>query len=153
MNELILISACLVGVSTRWDGGSKKNEKLIELVKSGRAIFVCPEQLGGFQTPRDPAEVEYGKTANEVLNGSAKVVNKSGADVTVGFIEGANRTLKICKELGIRKAILYKNSPSCGSRHVYDGTFTGTVIRGSGITAELLTRNGIEVFDEENFEL
>ncbi len=147
----ILISSCLLGMNTRYDGKSKTIDDLVHLVKTGKAIFVCPEQLGGFSTPRDPAEIEPGKTATDVLAGQGKVITKAGEDITAQFIQAAKQTLELCKKFGIRAAVLHANSPTCGSQKVYDGSFTGNTIIGRGITAELLSQNGIKVFDETNY--
>ena len=147
----ILLSACLVGVPTRWNGEAPKIDDLVELVKAGQAVFLCPEQLGGLTTPREPAEIEPGKTAKDVLEGKAKVITKTGKDVTKQFVCGATRALAFCQEIGIETAILAATSPSCGSRETYDGTHSGTLRPGKGITAELFVQNGVEVYDEVNY--
>lgn len=149
--KCILISSCLVGLNTRYDGKNNNVDKLVQLVNDGKAIFICPEQSGGLATLRVPAEIEYGKTAADVLNGNAKVLSKDGLDVTHQFVKGAEETLKLCKKLDIKTVILKEKSPSCGSTKTYDGSFTGNKIVGHGITAELLMENGINVFSEENF--
>ncbi len=151
MQPKILISSCLIGLNVRYDAKSNKVESLVKLVKEGRAIFLCPEQLGGLSTPRIPAEIEFTKTASDVLNGTAKIIGRDGSDLTNEFIKGAEATLKVCQELGITIAILKERSPSCGSNMVYDGTFMGNKISGQGLTTELLRRNGIKVYSEENF--
>jgi uncharacterized protein YbbK (DUF523 family) len=148
----ILISPCLIGIRTRWDESCEEIEALIDLVKSGQAVFLCPEQLGGLTTPREPAETERGKTAKDVLNGDAKVLTKTGKDVTNQFVGGAHRILEFCQRLGVEVAILKSDSPSCGSKQTYDGSFTDTKIVGRGITAELLEQNGIKVYNEKNFQ-
>jgi len=148
----IVISPCLAGIRTRWDESCDEIEEMINLVKSGQAVFMCPEQLGGMTTPREPSEIEPGKTAAEVINGDAKVVSVNGEDVTEQFVVGAQRILKFCQDMGVEAAILKAGSPSCGSERTYDGTFTGTMIPGRGITAELLEQNGIKVYNENNFQ-
>lgn len=147
----ILISPCLLGIRTRWDEGCEEIEELINLVKSGQAVFLCPEQLGGLTTPRVPAEIERGKTAKDVLNGEAMVLAKTGKDVTDQFVVGAQRILEFCQRLGVEVAVMKSGSPSCGSKQTYDGSYTGTMIAGKGITAELLEKNGIKVYNENNF--
>ncbi len=147
----IVISPCLVGIRTRWDESCDEHEELVNLVKSGQAVFMCAEQLGGMTTPREPSEIEPGMTAADVLNGDAKVFSSTGKDVTEQFVVGAQRILKFCQEAGIEIAILKSTSPSCGSERTYDGTFTETIIPGKGITAELLAQNGIKVYNEKNF--
>ena len=147
----ILISPCLIGIRTRWDESCDEIEELINLVKSGQAVFMCPEQTGGLTTPREPSETEPGKTAKEVLNGKAKVLTITGKDVTEQYVTGARRILKFCQEMGVEIAILKSDSPACGSERTYDGTFTGTIIPGKGIAAELLEQNGVKVYNEKNF--
>jgi uncharacterized protein YbbK (DUF523 family) len=147
----ILISPCLIGIRTRWDESCEEIEELINLVKSGQAVFLCPEQLGGLTTPREPAETEIGKTAKDVLKGEAKVLTRTEKDVTEHFVIGAHRILRFCQEMGVEVAILKSDSPACGSKRTYDGSFTGTRIAGKGITAELLEQNGIKVCNQKNF--
>ena len=137
-NEKILVSACLLGINCKWDGTSSKNEKILKLAKNFILIPVCPEILGGLPTPRERAE-QKGK----------RVVTKSGKDVTKYFEKGAKEVLKIAKILKIKKAILKQKSPSCGCGKIYDGTFSGKLIRGDGVTARLLKENKIQVFSEE----
>ena len=134
----ILISPCLIGIRTRWDESCDEIEELINLVKSGQAVFMCAEQLGGMTTPREPSEIEPGNIAEEVLKGDAKVFSITGKDVTKQFVVGAHRILKFCQEMGVEIAILKSDSPTCGSQRTYDGTFTDTTIPGKGITDELL---------------
>ena len=147
----ILLSPCLIGIRTRWDEDCEEIEELINLVKSGQAVFLCPEQLGGLTTPRAPSEIESGKTAKEVLNNNARVLTNTGKDVTDQFVVGAYRILEFCQRMDIEVAILKSGSPSCGSKQTYDGSFTDTKIVGKGITAELLVQNGIKVYNEMNF--
>ncbi len=147
----ILISPCLIGIRTRWDESCDEIEELIQLVKSGQAVFLCPEQLGGLTTPREPSEIEPGHTAEDVLRGNTKILSITGTDVTEQFVVGAERILKFCQEMGVEIAILKSYSPSCGSKRTYDGTFTGTIIPGKGITSELLEQNGIKVYNEKNY--
>jgi uncharacterized protein YbbK (DUF523 family) len=147
----ILTSPCLIGIRTRWDEGCEEIEELMDLVRSGQAVFLCPEQLGGMTTPREPAEIESGKTAKDVLNGDARVLSNTGKDVTDQFVVGAHRILEFCQRLGVKVAILKSGSPSCGSQQTYDGSFTDTKVSGKGITAEVLEQNGIKVYNEKNF--
>lgn len=141
----ILVSACLLGVNCKYSGGSNKNEKLMEYIKAAAFIPVCPEQLGGLTTPRLPAEII--EAADKT-----KVVNSEGKDVTLQFETGAEETLKIAKLYDCKYAILKEKSPSCGSIHIYDGSFQGKLKEGKGITAALLEKNGIKVYNEDNFE-
>lgn len=148
---MILVSACLIGVDCKYNGGNNKNDKLINYLKNKNIVPVCPEQLGGLCTPRIPAEI-VGGSATDVINGKAKVINKEGLDVTKEFLKGAYETLKICRNLGINKAILKEKSPSCGSNQVYDGSFKSNLIDGYGITAALLIKDGIDLKSEKYFE-
>jgi len=120
----------------------------MKLAEEGKVIPVCPEQLGGCPTPRDPCEIAGGD-GGDVLDGRCAVISWTGADMTEKFIKGAYETLKIAKACGAKKAILKARSPSCGAGRIYDGTFSGKTIPGNGVAAELLIRNGIEVYSEE----
>jgi uncharacterized protein YbbK (DUF523 family) len=145
---MILVSACLCGINTRYDGRNNLNEKVARLLKEGKAVLVCPEQLGGLSTPRPPHEIEAGNGAR-VLNGSCRVISVEGKDSTYEFIKGAQETLKIAKDIGAKQAILKAKSPSCGCGKIYDGTFSKNLIPGNGVTTELLLGNGIKVYTEE----
>jgi uncharacterized protein YbbK (DUF523 family) len=135
---MILISACLCGINCKYNGKNNLNEECLELLKQGEAILVCPEQMGGLQTPRNPSEIK-------IIDGEIKVFMNDGRDVTENYKRGAEEVLKLAKELNIKKAIFRKKSPSCGCGEIYDGTFTNTLTKGNGITASLLIENGIEV--------
>ena len=148
-NERIIVSGCLAGLPCSYDGKDRLSHVVREIVDSGRGITACPEQLGGRPTPREATELAAGD-GNVVLEGKAKALTKSGADVTAEFIRGAERTLRLAKKKGCRKAILKARSPSCGSGKVYDGTFSGGLKDGDGVAAALLKREGIEVLTEED---
>lgn len=135
---MILVSACLCGVNCKYNGENNLNEEMLELLKKGEALLICPEQMGGLETPRRPSEIR-------IINGETKVFMYDGRDVTDNYKKGAEEVLRLAKELNINKAILRKKSPSCGCGEIYDGTFTGTLTKGNGITAALLLDNGIEV--------
>ena len=143
MKEFI-VSSCLAGICCRYDGKDKKNDKICKLIEEGRAIPVCPEVLGGLSIPRDPAECK-------IVDGTIKVFTKSGKNVTDAFYKGANIALEICKKEGINKAILQKNSPSCGIR-TYDGSFQGKLANYSGVTARILMENGVDVISSEEID-
>ena len=128
----VLVSACLLGVSSRYDGNSRTNEELLEKLKGRWIVPVCPEQLGGLPTPR-PASYLGGASGEQILEGRARIVNAAGRDVTQEFIRGAYETLLIAEKLGVKEAYLKTKSPSCGM-----GPF-------HGVTAALLIKNGIEV--------
>ncbi len=129
-----VISACLCGSCCRYDATTCTDEQSLAIYKSGKAIIVCPECLGGLPTPRTPCEIVDGR-----------VVSKDCEDRTSQFIKGAKAVLSLCEFYHIKKAILKDKSPSCGCNFIYDGTFTGTLKQGKGITAALLSENGIEV--------
>lgn len=143
---MYLISSCLCGVNCKYSGGNNLNKKCLDLVKEGKGILVCPEQLGGLSTPRKPSEI-IGKSEN-ILKGIDKVIDKNNIDVTKEFLKGAEETLKIANLYNIKKAILKEGSPSCGVNYVYDGSFTGKKIKGQGLTTELLIRNEIKVISD-----
>lgn len=136
--EPILVSACLLGVNCRYDGKNGKNDDILTLMNQYHLIPICPEQLGGMKTPRPPAE----------RTGKAFVIDQTGQDVTAFYKKGAEETLKIAEIYGCKRAILKERSPSCGHGMIYDGTFSGKKVPGSGITAELLNENGINVIGE-----
>ncbi|MDR1196718.1 MAG: DUF523 domain-containing protein [Candidatus Nomurabacteria bacterium] len=140
MKAKIIVSACLAGEKCRWDGSAATVPAIKELVKSGRAIAVCPELLGGFPEgeERDPAEIKDGR-----------VITNKGEDVTAMFELGASEVLRICKDNGVKKAILKDKSPSCGYGVTYNGEFEGKTKPGNGITADLLDKNGIEVISSD----
>ncbi len=135
MRESILVSACLLGEPCRYDGRSVPCQAVIALAEEFELVPVCPEQLGGLPTPRTPSEVQP----------DGRVVDREGVDRTAEFQAGARATLAIAREHGCKCAILKENSPSCGSSCIYDGSFTGTLVPGEGVTAALLREVGIEV--------
>jgi uncharacterized protein YbbK (DUF523 family) len=143
---VILVSACLAGINCKYNGKNNLNKKIRKLVKEGKAIPVCPEQLGGLPTPREPANLT--DNGFDVLSGKAKVLTKSGKDVTLNFVKGAREVLELAKLLRVEKAILKARSPSCGCGKTW---ISGKVISGDGVCAALLKRNGIKVYSEENF--
>ncbi|WP_223593724.1 DUF523 domain-containing protein [Neobacillus bataviensis] len=147
---MILVSSCLAGLDVRYNGTNCLNDKINKLVEENKAITICPELLGGFSTPREPAEI-IGGNGEDVLDGNAKVVDKSGKDVTQLYIKGAYSTLEQAIELNATLVVLKENSPSCGSSTIYNGEFSGKKIMGMGVTSALLKRNGLKVISEEQF--
>ncbi|MDC7223334.1 MAG: DUF523 domain-containing protein [Spirochaetales bacterium] len=143
MSKLILVSACLAGISCRYDGGETLDEEIVRLVREGKAVPLCPEVLGGLPTPRVPCEITGEK------DGRFVVVDREGVDRSEAFEKGARIALDFCRSAGIERAVLKSGSPSCGCRSVYDGTFSGRKIPGRGVTADLLMRHGIDVVSEE----
>ncbi|WNS81502.1 DUF523 domain-containing protein [Domibacillus sp. DTU_2020_1001157_1_SI_ALB_TIR_016] len=147
---MIMVSSCLAGMKVRYNGTDRLDERIRQLVEEKKAVMVCPELLGGFQTPRPPAEI-VGGTGEDVLDGRAKVIDQFGNDVTDMYVAGARAALKTAQEIGAEAAVLKENSPSCGSRAIYNGSFSGEKIAGAGVTTALLRRHGIRVLSEEAF--
>lgn len=153
----IIVSACLVGVNCRYDGESRTDPRVLRLFRAGLAIPVCPEQLGGLPTPREPAEI-VGGDGQDVLDGRARVIDKMGRDVTASFVKGAEQVLFLARQVGAKRAILKRKSPSCGVRSYgqlhsnrtpppntsLDRTPPNTPPE--GVTAALLRRAGIRVY-------
>ena len=133
----ILISACLLGARCRYDGASKPQPWIAALAERHTLVPVCPEQLGGLPTPRPPAERR-----------GDRVVTREGADVTAQYRRGAEEALALCRLLGCGAALLKERSPSCGRGEIYDGTFSGTLTPGDGVTAALLEASGVAVYGE-----
>ncbi len=134
---VILMSACLMGVNCRYDGGGKLVPELKELMQLAHVVPVCPEILGGLTTPRTPSE----RVGDRVLM-------KDGTDVTAAFDRGANEALRLAGLYGAKIAVLKERSPSCGSGTIYDGSFSGKFRPGYGVTGELFKENGIEIYGE-----
>ena len=136
----IMVSACLLGDNVKYNGGNNKNDVLIKFLENHEIIKICPEVMGGLSIPRVPSEIRKNK-----------IFNKEGIDVTNYFMDGARKVLELAKKENIKVAILKERSPSCGSEFIYDGTFTGTVINGEGVTTKLLRENNIIVLNENNY--
>lgn len=146
---MILVSSCLAGLEVRYNGTHRLDHRILKLIEENKAIAICPEVLGGFSTPREPAEI-IGGDGDDVLDGKAKVVDRLGRDVTELYIKGAYVTLKKAQEVQATAIVLKEYSPSCGSSMIYNGEFNGTKVSGNGVTAALLKRNGCRVISEEN---
>jgi len=146
MMDKILISSCLLGEKVRFDGNTKtlQHQQITQWQRQGRLISICPEVAGGLPVPRPAAEI--------VAEHPLRVKNSSGEDVTAFFTKGAQHALKLCQQHDIRFALLKARSPSCGNRQRYDGSFSGQLIDGMGVTAALLSAHGIEVFNENQIE-
>lgn len=132
-----LCSACLLGIKCRYDGGSNLNPQVLALLSQELLIPVCPEQLGGLPTPREPAE-PHGE----------RIITISGKDVTENFERGADQVLYLARLLGIQEAILKQGSPSCGCGQVYD--LRSNILTRDGVTASLLKKHGISVISEDD---
>ena len=138
MKPTILVSRCLLGDPCRYDGGSNAAAAVQRLASEYRIIAICPECDGGLPTPRTPSE-----------RCGDRVLMRDGRDVTAAFLRGAEHALALARENGIAFAVLKARSPSCGKGEIYDGTFTHTCVSGNGVTAELLLREGYQVFTEK----
>lgn len=152
----ILISSCLLGEDVRYDAANSsvvyspshtfsQKEMFMDILCDNEIYSFCPEVSGGLPIPRVPAEIISSIKPFEIKN-------KEGEDVTINFLLGAKNALELCQKEGITVALLKSKSPSCGNKSIYDGTFSGNLIPGEGITAKLLIQNGIEVFNEEEIE-
>lgn len=137
---MILVSKCLIGENCKYNGGNNYHEQLVEFLKDKEYIAVCPEVLGGLQTPR---------TCCEIVDG--KVIDQNGEDKTQEYTTGAHLTLQLALENKCELAILQVRSPSCGKGQIYDGTFSRRLINGNGISADLLMKHGINVLSSDEF--
>lgn len=141
MYKPVIVSACLLGLKTRYDGGDALSVEALKLLEGRSVVPVCPEQLGGLSTPRPRADITEGG-GMEVLAGTSKVLDESGSDVTAQFIKGAKDVLEIARLTGASEAFLKENSPSCGI-----GTIcrNGRRVPGIGVTAALLKKEGFAI--------
>lgn len=144
---MILASACLAGCNCRYDAGSTPHPVIVRMARHGMVIPVCPEQLGGLETPRAPAEIRGGH-GGDVLAGRALVLTKDGTDVTANFLRGARECLRVAQLCPVRYAVLKSRSPSCAVHRIYDGTFSGSWRPGPGVTTAMLQQHGVEVIEE-----
>lgn len=150
----IVVSACLLGVCCNYKAEAAKefslNAQFWESLTDRFEVFpVCPEQLGGLSTPRIPSELLDPVVA--VISGSGKIIARNGEDVSAAFLKGARETLRIAALVRADAAVLKSRSPSCGKNMVYDGTFSGKLVDGSGVAAYMLINSGLEVYDEQEF--
>lgn len=141
MKKKLLISACLMGIGCRYDGGRVKKIDVKRLEERYELIPICPEIYGGLKTPRTPSE-RIGE----------RVMMKDGTDVTENFMRGAEECYNIALALGCELALLKEKSPSCGKGKIYDGSFTGTLTDGDGVACELFKRMGITVYGESELD-
>ncbi|MBP3654660.1 MAG: DUF523 domain-containing protein [Oscillospiraceae bacterium] len=139
----VLVSACLFGENCKYDGGNNQDLKIINtlLAEGIDPVVICPEVAGGLPIPRTPAELQ-----------GDKVINQDGEDVTEQFMAGARAAVELAKKHGCKAAVLKANSPSCGCGKIYDGTFSGKLVDGYGVTARLLRKSGVVVYTEETYK-
>jgi len=138
---MLIVSACLAGLNCRYNGKNCLDKEIERMSRSGKALPVCPEQLGGLPTPRARSEIERG-SGEDVLSGKSRVVNADGQDVTAFFIRGAWETLALVRAKGIKEGIFRARSPSCGVQKI---TRRGRLVKGSGVCAALLLKEGIKL--------
>lgn len=148
---MILVSACLAGINSNHKGKNSFNKRVVELITRGKAIPICPEQLGGLTTPRDGARILNG-SGDDVLDGRSKVITDKGEDVTGQYIKGANLTLAIAKQFNASIIISKQGSPSCGNGNVQGGLESRNTVKGVGVTVTLLKRNGTKIFTEDDLD-
>ena len=137
----IMVSACLAGENCKYNGGNNRNGKVLQLMADNEVITVCPEQMGGLPTPRVPSEIRDGV-----------VIAKDGRTVDLQFRAGASKCLEIARREQPDLVVLQPRSPSCGVKQRYDGTFTGKLVNGAGVTAQLLMENGFRCIDAEDLD-
>ncbi len=138
---MILVSSCLIGFKCRYDGNEKSDESVLEYLKGKDFWPICPEQMGGLSTPRNPAEI--------VSRDPIKIVTDKNIDVTSEFLEGVDQVERLIKTKDVSLAILKAKSPSCGSEKIYDGTFSRKLIDGEGVLSKMFRKNNIKVINEE----
>lgn len=136
----IIVSACLLGKNCKYNGGNNYNEAIVEFLKDKEVIAVCPEVMGGLPTPRKPSEIVHDV-----------VTNTEGVSVDNEFRQGAKVAMDLIKDEEIECAILQSRSPSCGTKQIYDGTFSKRLIEGQGIFAEQLAKKEIKLIDSDEF--
>ncbi|PDT16280.1 purine-nucleoside phosphorylase [Rhizobium sp. J15] len=154
MQNRILVSACLMGQAVRYDGRAKPllHPAIEKWRAEGRLVTICPEMSAGMPVPRPPAEIGDGATGEDVLAGSARVIESTGADVTKELLQAAENAVTLARQAGCRYALLIDGSPSCGSDFIYDGSFSGRKQAGNGVTAAALKAAGVEVFSDREIE-
>ena len=135
----IMVSACLLGENCKYNGGNNRNPELLHLLSGHEVVPVCPEVLGGLPTPRAPAEI---------VNGV--VINREGVSVDEAFRLGAKKAIEMARQEKPDLIILQSRSPSCGVKEIYDGTFSGKLVPGHGIFAEMALQAGFRVIDAED---
>jgi uncharacterized protein YbbK (DUF523 family) len=141
----LIISACLLGIKCRYDGKDNliSEDNISRLKDKFELIPICPEQLGGLSTPRLPAEIQI----------DGKILRQDGVDISMEFQRGADEAFKISNLFECNLALLKAKSPSCGNHEIYDGSFTGKLIPGKGITAKLFEKHGIKVYNENEIKI
>lgn len=154
MVSKILVSACLMGHAVRYDGRAKPlaHPAIERWMQEGLIVTICPEMSAGMPVPRPPAEIGDAADGEDVLAGTACVVELTGGDVTDELLRAAENAVRLAIDSGCRYALLIDGSPSCGSSFIYDGSFSGNRQAGNGVTAAALKRAGIEVFSDREID-
>lgn len=147
---MIMVSACLAGINCKYNGENNRCPPLCTYLASHPHFLVCPETMGCLPVPRKPAEIRGGD-GRDVLEGRARVITSAGDDVTPAFLSGARASGELARFNQVKLVIFKSRSPSCGCGGVYDGSFSGVLRPGDGVTAALLRRHGIKVITEEDF--
>ena len=147
VEKTVMVSACLLGLKCRYDGTAKEVPELLPFLTGYRLLPFCPEQLGGLVTPRPPAEIQNGD-GTSVLQGKARVVNRAGQDYTAEFVRGAEAVWRLVEQVKPELVVLKSKSPSCGVGWIYDGSFSGKLRAGYGVTAAKLYQAGIMIVTE-----
>jgi uncharacterized protein YbbK (DUF523 family) len=149
--ERILVSACLLNIACRPNAKAKEDKTLLNLLAKKICFVLCPEILAGFSIPRSRLEIKGGD-GEDVLDGKAKIFTEKGFDITDKMLNAARVVLEFCQKAGVKKVIFKEKSPSCGKNFIYDGTFSGKLIKGKGVVTAFLQREGIEVFSEGEYK-
>ena len=149
---IILVSACLIGIDCNYKGENNLESWVLDLCNKYSVIPVCPEQLGGLTTPRLPSELKQGD--GELIWGKKEgcVINSKAEEITTQFIFGAKQIMKITRTFDIKYAIMKDKSPSCGVFNIFDGSFSGKLIEGMGVTSAGLYYEGLKIFSEKQKE-
>ena len=133
----IIVSACLLGRRCKYSGGSNYSEKAVEFCREQEVIEVCPEVLAGLGIPRTPIEIVDGI-----------LMDKNGHDVDAPVRAAVAQIMDRLPEVDC--ALLQSRSPTCGVNQIYDGTFSGKLIPGSGVFAQALRERKIRLIDAED---
>ena len=137
----VLVSACLLGRNCKYNGGNNYDPKVEALLKDHVAVEICPELMAGLGVPRTPIEIV-----------NSEVKDRNGNSVDAALRSSVDMILTPVRREGIRYAILKSRSPTCGVHQVYDGSFCGKLVDGSGVLAQALLENGCRVLDEEDIK-
>ena len=150
--SVIAISACLMGNPCRYNGSSALNNELFQLVKGRNVLLFCPEIMANLPTPRAPLEI-IGGNGHDVTKGQAMVVNRDGVNMTDEFLNGTQCAMALFVNNKVSVVVLKERSPSCGVNEIYDGSFSGRLIKGCGVLTARLLQSGLKIFSDEEIPL